>query len=120
MDSIPFESSNFDLIISIGVLHNAITIDEFEHSIKEISRLLKQNAYAIVSVFTNDVITSDLIKKSDNLYNIIDRPPMVLLSKEQVDKIFIDNNLIKLKVIEEHVTNVGSGKRNVYSILLQK
>lgn len=121
MDNIPFEDNMFDLIISIGVVHNAVTIKEFNNSIKEINRLLKPNSRAILSVFTNDVITNDLIKTGENLYNIVNRPPMVLLSKKQIDELLAFNNLHKLRVIDEHITDVGGGgSRNVYSVLLQK
>lgn len=48
------------------------------------------------------------------------RPLMVLLSKEQINK-YLEQAGFKInKKIDEHITNVGSGQRNVYTILIQK
>ena len=45
MSSIPLKMATFNLILSIGVLHNAISWDEFRNSISEVSRLLLPNGY---------------------------------------------------------------------------
>lgn len=120
MNNIPVKSNSYDLILSIGVIHNAVTVDEFYESIKEIYRIANEESNIILSLFTNDVITDDLIEYGPNLYKIKNRPPMVLFSKEQIKKILKENNLKIVKVIDEHITDVGGGKRNVYTLLLEK
>lgn len=120
MNNIPVKDNSYDLILSIGVIHNAITVDEFHKSIKEIYRIANEESNIILSLFTNDVITDDLIEYGPNLYKIKNRPPMVLFSKEQIKKILKENNLKIVKVIDEHITDVGGGKRNVYTLLLEK
>lgn len=120
MNKIPVKDNSYDLVLSIGVIHNSVTIDEFKESIKEIYRISNINSNVVLSLFTNDVITDDLIKYGENLYKVKDRPPMVLLSKEQIYKILKENNLKVIKEVDEHVTDVGGGKRNVYTILLKK
>lgn len=120
-DNIPLKSKLCNLILSIGVIHNAVTKIEYEKAISEMYRLLKEEGYLIFSVFTNDVITDDLISKGNDCYNILNRPPMVLLSKKQIDDIFAKYNFKCIKRIDEHVTDVGDGgKRNVYTVLFQK
>lgn len=120
MDDIPVKDESFDLALSIGVLHNAITLDEYISSINELHRILKRGGKAVISVFTNDVIDKDLTFISTINYLPRNRPPMVLLSKEQINK-YLEQAGFKInKKIDEHITNVGSGQRNVYTILIQK
>lgn len=120
MNSIPVKDNSYDLVMSIGVIHNSVTITEFNEAIKEIYRIATPKANIVLSLFTNEVITEDLIQYGENLYQVKNRPPMVLFSKEQIDKILKENNLTTIKVLDEHVTDVGGGKRNVYTILLKK
>ena len=61
-----------------------------------------------------------MIEYGKNLYKVKNRPPMVLLSKSQINQIILENNLKIINVIDEHVTDVGGGKRNVYTLLLKK
>ena len=74
----------------------------------------------LFSVFTNDVISDDLVEIDTNLYDIDGREPMILLSKEEIKELMKQNNFELVKEVEEHITDVGSGCRNVYTILLQK
>ena len=88
---------------------------------KEMNRLLKRDGTLIFSVFTNDIITSDLTNTHGNCYNIQSRPPMVLYSKEEIDNIFKNNGFEITDVIDEHVTYVGDrGARYVYSVVAKK
>ena len=120
MDNIPVIDNSYYLVLSIGVIHNAVTIDEYKNSLKEIYRILDKNGYAILSTFTNDIVTSDLIKTGENTYSIKDRPRMVLLSKDQVQDFVSEVGFKIIKIVNEHITDVGSGKRNVYTILIKK
>ena len=61
-----------------------------------------------------------MIKTGDNTYQIINRPPMVLLSKEQIKNYIKSCGFKIIKNVDEHVTDVGSGVRNVYTLLVQK
>ena len=120
MDNIPVKDKSFELALSIGVIHNSESIEEFNNSIKEINRILIKKGTLILSTFTNDIITDDLTKIDDNLYFIKDRPPMILLSKEQINKYVKRNGFNIIKVVDEHKTDVGGGFRNVYTLLLEK
>lgn len=121
MSNIAEDNEKFDFIISIGVIHNATSNSEYIKSFKEIYRLLKKGKKAIISVFTNDIITTDLVKIEENLYSIKDRPSMILMSKEQIKDILDKIGFTIIKEIDEHITDVSEeGKRNVWSITIQK
>lgn len=121
MSNIAEDNEKFDFIISIGVIHNATSNSEYIKSFKEIYRLLKKGKKAIISVFTNDIITTDLVKMEENLYSIKDRPSMILMSKEQIKDILDKIGFTVIKEIDEHITDVSEeGKRNVWSITIQK
>lgn len=119
-DNIPFREYTFDNLICIGVLHNVTSLDEYKKSINEMYRVLNDNGYLLFSVFTNDVISDDLVEVDTNLYDIDGREPMILLSKEEIKDLMKQNNFELVKEVEEHITDVGSGCRNVYTILLKK
>lgn len=120
MDNIPINDEKFDLILSIGVIHNAKNKNEFKKTIEEFYRILKKGMYVILSVFTNDVITDDLTYIGEGVYQVKDRPSMVLLSKEEINRIIKEIGFYIENFVDEHVTDVGTGKRNVYTIRLKK
>lgn len=120
IDNLPIQDNMFDAILSIGVIHNATSLEEYEKAISEMYRILKQNGKIIFSVFTNDVITDDLTFVGDSRYEINERQPMILLSKEEINNLFNKYGFNIIKNVDEHITDVGSGKRNVYTILLKK
>lgn len=120
-DNIAYSNESFDYVLSIGVLHNAVTPIEFKKGVDEIYRILKQNGKAIVSIFTNDIITSDLTQLSENCYSIKERPSMVLYSEEEINNIFINVGFSIEKIIDKHITDVGNhGARYVYSFIVKK
>lgn len=122
MDALSENENFYDLALSIGVFHNATSINELKNAFKEVNRVLKDDAYAIISIFTNDVITSDLtqVNKSD-LYLVKNRQPMILISKNKIKQLLNEVGLKLIYVIDEHITDVGGeGRRNVWTVLLQK
>lgn len=120
IDNLPIQDTLFDVILSIGVIHNASSLEEYEKAISEMNRILKPKGTIILSVFTNDIITDDLTYIGNSKYEICRREPMILISKEEIESLFIKYGFSITKIVDEHITDVGSGKRNVYTILLQK
>lgn len=120
IDNLPIQDNMFDVVLSIGVIHNAVTLEEYEKAISEMYRILKRNGQIIFSVFTNDVITDDLTFVGNSRYEINERQPMILLSKEEINSLFNKYGFKIIKSVDEHITDVGSGKRNVYTLLLKK
>jgi len=120
IDDIPFEENTFDNLICIGVLHNATSLNEYVLAIKEMHRVLNNNGYLLYSCFTNNIISEDLTYIDKHLYDIDGREPMILLSKDEIKQMMKDNNFKLVREVEEHITDVGSGQRHVYTILLKK
>lgn len=121
MSNLPFQNEFFDLALSIGVIHNSTRFCELENSLKEIYRILKDNGQCLVSVFTNKLITNDLCSIGNNEYVFENgRPPMVLISDEEFIELCHQCGFKECRIIDEHITNVGTGERNVLSIHLIK
>ena len=120
MSNINIYNELFDMIISIGVFHNSTSKAKLYEAIEECNRLTKIGGYVLCSIFTNDVIDIDLESQGDNKYAVKNRPPMTLLSKRQILKAFTDRAFTKIKKVDEHITDVGSGKRNVVTYLFKK
>lgn len=110
----------FDLILSVGVFHNSKTINEFKSALEECNRLVKIGGYLLISVFNNRIIDNDLKRVGENVYNIINRDPMILLSNKQLLNLFKCYSFMLVKKVDEHETDVGSGKRCVVTFLLKK
>ena len=62
----------------------------------------------------------DLKKIKTNYYEVKDREPMYLYSKDKITSLIKKIGFKKIKKIDEHVTDVGSGKRNVFTFIAQK
>lgn len=121
MDNLPFDKDQFQMVLSIGVLHNALSKIEFEKAVFEISRVLKTGGFCICSVFTDDLISENLSQqKEDGLYLISGKLPLLLLSKQEINDIFKNHHFSLLEILDEHITSVVKGKRYVYSFLCQK
>ena len=122
MDKIKESDNTFDLALSIGVIHNSTNIEEYIKSFEEIYRVLQKDKYAIISIFTNDIITEDLSESNlKNLYLVKNKPPMILFNKSEIKDIIKKIGFKYIKQIDEHITEVeDNGKRNVWTILLQK
>lgn len=121
MTSLPVENNSIDMALSIGVIHNATTKQEYGLAIKEIARTLKIGGFAIVSVFTNKTISEDLTYIGSDKYSLSEgKPPMILLPKAKIIQMFECLGLELIKEIDEHETNVGTGERNVLSLYFRK
>ena len=120
MSLLPVLDNVYDYALSIGVIHNALTRDSYMNAFKELYRVLKDKGVLVLSIFTDDVISSDLKKVRKNYYEIKNREPMYLYSKEEIEKIIEEIGFKNLKKIDEHITDVGSGKRNVFTFIAEK
>lgn len=50
---LPFEDNSFDLVISLGTLHN-LKVYDLKQAVQEIERVSRQNSYIMVESFRND------------------------------------------------------------------
>lgn len=121
MANIPIKKIKFDLLLCIGVLHNATSRFAFIKTLKEMKRLTHKNSNIIVSIFTNKVLSDDLIQVGKNKFKIKNgKPPMMLYDEKQIIKLFEKFDMKLTKVADEHITNVGTGERNVLSLCFKR
>ena len=97
-----------------------IKINDIYKAIKDNINLT--NVKQVIIRATKNTLESMVIFKTSNY---IDNKKIINILKKKVDSIYINDELIygKGKIIEnvdEHITDVGSGKRNVYTVLLEK
>ena len=59
-NKLPYESSYFDLVISINTLHN-LEIENLFKSLKEISRVTKKKSYICVESYRNEIEKTNLL-----------------------------------------------------------
>lgn len=52
MDALPFADADFDLVLSLGVLHMATTWEEWSRAVDEAARVLHSGALLLLSEFT--------------------------------------------------------------------
>lgn len=115
MDILPYKSGYFDIVLSHGVYHNAVSFAEFEKAIEETSRVLKKNGRLFFNLFSSNYIAGDYKKVSDNdhLFTTEKKLCMILVSKEEFVEITRKYNLILDGEVIEYESNVSTGKRSV-------
>lgn len=120
MLDLPFQDSIFEFILSVGVLHNAESIKDFNLALSEVARTLRPGGRFFFTVFTNDRVSSELIEIEPNLYLTKDNIHMVLLSRDQIKLLAQDNRLLVDEEIRLYETKVQTGLRSVWSVVLKR
>ena len=120
MTDIPVNDNSYDYALSVGVIHNAETVGEYLSALKEIYRILVNGGKCVLSTFTDDVIDDDLVELGNGEYEVKNKPPMVLLSKEKILNFIKTAGFKNIINVDEHITNVQTGKRNVYTVCFEK
>ncbi|MCE4607953.1 MAG: class I SAM-dependent methyltransferase [Caldisphaeraceae archaeon] len=71
-EKLPFEDNSFDLVICIDTIH---AVPNKEEVIKEIKRVMKPGAFALISHFCNNFTRNQILKKMEALtrsFEVID------------------------------------------------
>lgn len=121
--ALPFPADFFDIVLSNGVIHNSLSLNEYTVSLSEIQRVLNKAGLVYMSVFVSDWIdeeTIECVNATEHLYRTSKGLGMILVSRKLFDKIVCDAGMeivcdygLTLKFIE-------GGKRMMYRTLLQK
>lgn len=123
MTKLPYDSSNFDIVLCHGVYHNAQSLEEFDHALEESARVLKKGGHLYFNMFTSDLIAEDFknVDGQPNVYITREKLPMVLLSKGEFVKLASRYSLKPDVEFIEYESNVSTGKRSVLrGILIKK
>ena len=89
MDSLDFPNDRFDLIVALGVYHNATSMAEWERAVTESARVLKPGGRLLVNHFTPEVdLTGTGVRPVPGEPGVYDGMPDgrgVLMGAEELD-----------------------------------
>lgn len=119
---LPYKNNFFDLIVSNGVYHQAHSLHAYEKALEESARVLKPGGLLYLNVFTDKLITQDLITIAKNrcVYLTKDGLKMTLLSRKKIIELFKKYKIFLKYIISEQNINIGLGKRSVLKAVLIK
>jgi ubiquinone/menaquinone biosynthesis C-methylase UbiE len=121
MDDLPIPTEKTDYVISNGVLHNAINVEQIARAMSEISRILRPGGVLLLNLFTNSIISTELTPTDDeSTWLTADQIPMVLLAPKLVELLLSEVGLVLTDKPSEKIVDVETGKRNVYKAIFQK
>lgn len=122
MSNLQYLDESFDVVLSNGVIHNAISSEHFEATARELSRIIKPGGHLILSVFTAEIISEELQKTNDTtVFITADGLNMVLFSKEKVITLFSQLGLeVQEESIISKITQVESGTRAIFKAVFKK
>jgi len=91
MDSLPWATdASFDLVVALGIYHNARSGDEWHRTLAETARVLKEGGRALVSTFTPDTDLEGLGKTPvPGVPHLYERPEgrlLYLVDPETLDR----------------------------------
>lgn len=120
MIELPYKDNFFDIVLSHGVYHNAVSISEFIKALYESARVLKRGGYLCFNIFSAVFIGGDFKKIKNNLYLTREGLPMILLSSKEFLREAQKKGLILERPIIEYISQVSTGKRSVMRGVLRK
>ena len=121
MLKLPYDSSNFDIVLANGIYHNTSSVEEFETAVTETARVLKAGGLLCFNVFTEEFVDSNLVKqKLPHLYLTPDNLNMILLPIKKIKKIFIEKGFSINEDLSNYISKVQTGKRSVLRGIIKK
>ncbi len=113
---IPFPSNFFDLVVTTGVLHQAASLEEYKHAIKELSRVTKLKAVLCLNIFTNKVMDDTYRKVKGEKYTVITKEGlfMTLLPKELFIQMMYEQGFRLEEELAEDIKQENTGPRAVF------
>ncbi|MCE9628722.1 MAG: class I SAM-dependent methyltransferase [Candidatus Vogelbacteria bacterium] len=115
MTSLPYMDGSFDVVLSNGVYHNVSSVEDLEIAIQESARVLSNNGFLCINIFTSKYIDHNTLEKesSNHLYTTKEGLDMILISSEELIAICDKYNLKLQENLTEYVSEVSTGKRSV-------
>ncbi len=117
LDTIPFEDSFFNHVISNAVLHFAKSTEHFETMFTELVRVVKVNGSLFIRMTSNIGIENTVDEISEGVYTIPDGSTRFLLTKKLLKKLLKKHNLSFIEPLK--TVNVND-IRCMSTLVLQK
>jgi SAM-dependent methyltransferase len=119
-----FDPEFFDVIVALGIYHNATSEDEFERSLAESSRVLRSNGQLLVSSFSPSFQPEgEPLTAAEGMPHVFDgfgAGPMYLLEAADLDQAMSRHGLQPSVPTETVVTQTESGTRVTINALYHK
>jgi SAM-dependent methyltransferase len=123
-DLASFDSKLFDVIVAVGIYHNATSEKEFERSLSESARLLQPDGQLLVSSFSPRFRPKgEALRPVDGKPHVFDgfgAGLMYLLEAEELDQAMSRHGLRPEAATETVVTDTDSGTRVTVNALYRK
>ena len=119
-----FEGASFDLVVALGVYHNASSAEEFDRAISETGRVTKLGGRVLVASFerrtdpTGAGVTP--VSGESHLYEGFRSGRVYLLSQDELDEAFARHSLHPLVPSETVQVETERGRRVTVNALYQK
>lgn len=119
-----FPDGAFDLVVALGVFHNARSPDEWDRALAETARVLEPGGLLLVSNFapgtdlTGDGL--DAVPGTDHLYRGSPAGPMYLLASEELDEAMARHGLQPVEPTETVEVDADPGRRVTVNALYRR
>ena len=124
-DLSPYASNDFDLVVALGIYHQAYSLDEWKRAVAETERVLRKGSRLLVAHFAPGTDLSGKhghpVEGCEALYEVRDGGFAILLSMERLDAMMAAHGLTPV-VPTETVTRPreGGGLRVTVNALFRK
>ncbi len=116
-----YNQASFDIVLANGIYHNTSNLQEFQTAIAETSRVIKDNGYLCMNVFTDQELDASLKKQdTEYLYLTPDNLDMILLPEEKIIEILKRNKLIPIVTPVSYISKINCGNRSIIRGVFKK
>jgi ubiquinone/menaquinone biosynthesis C-methylase UbiE len=121
MVKLPFKNNFFDIVVSNGVFHNAISVEMLNKAIKETSRVLKKEGKLYLNIFYEFKNTTNVQKtKYPNVYSTNSGLKMTLLNSENILRILKNYRFKLYSDVKIYKKKLDVGNRGVFRAIFIK
>lgn len=123
MTNLEYADKYFDLILSHGVFHNALSFEAYKKGLQECARVLKRSGKLCFNIFykRGDVdSTLTRIESEAHYYLTEENLPTILVSKDDFLALADQTGFVALDPIYEYSSNITTGRREVLRGVLTK
>lgn len=118
------EGETFDLVVALGILHQAVSAGQWESAIAEIARVLKPRGRALVAAWSPrsrpDGVDLVRVRGEENVYEGFHSGRHYLVSAAALDGQMARHRLVPVVPTEEVEVEMGAGHRVTVNGLYEK